>query len=46
MRVRQQGAEPVELYMWASSWYGAKPDPQLGPAANLCAVGNELYGTA
>jgi hypothetical protein len=30
----------------SSSWYGAKPDPHLGPAANLSAVGNEFYGAA
>ncbi|HEY5913653.1 MAG TPA: glycosyl hydrolase family 28-related protein [Verrucomicrobiae bacterium] len=46
MRMKQQGAEPVELFVWASSWYGAKPDPQLGPTARLWAVGNEFYGTA
>ncbi len=44
MRMRQQGAEPVEVFMWASSWYGAKPDPQLGSTARLWAVGNEFYG--
>jgi hypothetical protein len=46
MRLRQQGAESLDLLLWASSWYGAKPDPQLGPAARLWAVGNEFYGTA
>jgi hypothetical protein len=46
MRMKQQGAEPVDLLVWASSWYGAKPDPQLSPAARLSAVGNEVYGTA
>ena len=46
MRMKQQGAEPVDLLLWASSWYGAKPDPQLSPAARLSAVGNEFYGTA
>jgi hypothetical protein len=46
MRMKQQGAEPVDLVVWASSWYGAKPDPQLGPAARLSPVGNEFYGTA
>ena len=46
MRMRQQGADPVELIVWASSWYGAKPDPQLSSAARLSAAGNEFYGTA
>jgi hypothetical protein len=45
MRMKQQGAASVELVLWASSWYGAKPDPQLSPAAELLAVGNEFYGT-
>jgi hypothetical protein len=46
MRMKQQGPERVDLLVWASSWYGAKPDPQLSPAARLSAVGNEFYGTA
>ena len=46
MRMKQQGAAPVNLLVWASSWYGARPDPQLSPAARLLAVGNEFYGTA
>jgi len=46
MRMKQQGAMPVDLLVWASSWYGAKPDPQLSPAARLWAAGNEFYGTA
>ena len=46
MRMKQEGTAPVELLVWASSWYGAKPDPKLGPAARLWAVGNEFYGTA
>jgi urease alpha subunit len=46
MRMKQQGAMPVDLLVWASSWYGAKPDPQLSPAARLWAVGNEFYGAA
>ena len=46
MRMKQQGAERVDLLVWASSWYGAKPDPQPSPAARLSAVGNEFYGTA
>jgi hypothetical protein len=45
MRVRQDGPEPVHLVLWASSWYGAKPDPQLSSTARLSAVGNEYYGT-
>lgn len=44
MRIKQQGAGPVELLLLASSWYGATPDPQLSPAAKLLAVGNEFYG--
>jgi hypothetical protein len=36
----------VHLVLWASSWYGAKPDPQLSSTARLSAVGNEFYGTA
>ncbi len=46
MRMKQAGPGPVDLLLWASSWYGAKPDPQLGPAARLSGVGNEFYGTA
>jgi hypothetical protein len=46
MRMKQQGAEPVELIVWGSSWYGAKPDPQLSLTAKMSAVGNEFYGTA
>ena len=46
MRMKQQGAMPVDLLVWASSWYGARPDSQLGPAVRLLAVGNEFYGTA
>ena len=46
MRIKQQGTGPVDLLVWGSSWYGAKPDPQLGPAARLSGVGNEFYGTA
>lgn len=46
MRIKHQGTEPVELLVWGSSWYGAKPDPQLGPNAKLWAVGNEFYGAA
>lgn len=44
MRMKQQGAGPVELLLLAGSWYGAKPDPQLSAAARLLAVGNEFYG--
>jgi hypothetical protein len=46
MRMKQQGAERVDLLVWASSWYGAKPDPQLSTVAQLSAAGNEFYGTA
>lgn len=46
MRLKQQGAVAVDLLVWASSWYGAKPYPQLGPAARLSAVGNDFYGEA
>jgi hypothetical protein len=46
MRMKQQGAAPVDLLLWACSWYGAMPDSQLGPAVRLLAVGNEVYGTA
>jgi hypothetical protein len=46
MRMKQQGAQRVDLLVWASSWYGAKPDLQLSSAAHLSAVGNEFYGTA
>jgi hypothetical protein len=45
MRMKQQGSNPVELWLLANSWYGAKPDPQLGPAAKIAYVGNEFYGT-
>jgi len=46
MRMKQQGAGPIDLLVWASSWYGAKPDPQLSTTARLSAIGNEFYGTA
>jgi hypothetical protein len=46
MRMKQEGTAPVELLVWASSWYGAKPEAQLGRAARLAAVGNAFYGTA
>lgn len=46
MRMKQQGEAPVDVILWSSSWYGAKPDPHLGPAANLSAIGNEFYGAA
>ena len=46
MRIRQQGAGPIDLLVWASSWYGAKPDLQLSPATRLLTAGNEFYGTA
>ena len=46
MRIKQQGPGPVNLLVWGSSWYGAKPDPQLSPAARLSAAGNEFYGSA
>jgi hypothetical protein len=46
MRMKQHGAAPVDLIVWGSSWYGARPDPQLSPSARLSAVGNEFYGTA
>ena len=44
MRMKQQGANPVELLILAGSWYGAKPDPQLASTAKLWPVGNEFYG--
>jgi hypothetical protein len=46
MRMKQQGSDPVELLVWASSWYGTKPDPQLNHATKLVSVGNEFFGTA
>jgi hypothetical protein len=46
MRLRQQGEAAVDLLVWGSSWYGARPDPQFGPAIRLSAAGNEFYGTA
>ncbi len=45
MRMKQQGSNPVELLLLASSWYGAKPDAQLGPSAKITYIGNEFYGT-
>lgn len=45
MRMKQQGAGVVELFLLASSWYGAVPDLQLGPTTTLSVVGNEFYGT-
>lgn len=46
MRMKQQGTAAVDLLVWGSSWYGAKPDPQLSPAARLSPIGNEFYGQA
>jgi len=46
MRMKQEGSSPVDLIVWGSSWYGAKPDPQLGIAGRLSAAGNEFYGSA
>lgn len=45
MRMKQQGSNPVELLLLASSWYGARPDAQLGPSAKIAYIGNEYYGT-
>jgi hypothetical protein len=36
----------VQLFLLGSSWYGAKPDPQLSSSAKLFAVGNEFYGSS
>jgi hypothetical protein len=46
MRMKQEGTASLDLLVWGSSWYGAKPDPQLGPAVRLSAVGNDFYGEA
>lgn len=46
MRMTQQGKEPVELVLWGSSWYGAKPHPELSTSARLTAIGNDFYGAA
>lgn len=46
MRIKQQGTGPVDLLVWGSSCYGAKPDARLSRAARLSAIGNEFYGTA
>ena len=46
MRIKQQGAGNLELFLLASSWYGANPAPQLSPAAKLFVIGNESYGTS
>ena len=45
MRLKQQGPGPLEVVLMGCSWYGARPDPQLSPAAKLVAVGNEFFGT-
>ena len=44
MRLKQQGTSPVELFLIGSTWYGASPDFQLGPATKLFVVGNESFG--
>lgn len=44
MRIKQQGQERVDLVFLASSWYGARPDPQLSPAVKLLAAGNDFFG--
>jgi hypothetical protein len=46
MRLKQRGGGPLDLLFWASSWYGAKPDPLITTSATLLAVGNEFYGEA
>lgn len=40
-RIRQQGADPVELFLAGCVWYDSKPDVQIGPAARLFTIGNE-----
>lgn len=45
MRIRQEGENPVSLFLLGCSWYGSKPDVQMGPAAKLFPIGNEAYGT-
>lgn len=44
MRIRQSGANPVELYLVGCSWYGSRPDLQISPAARVFMIGNEGYG--
>jgi hypothetical protein len=44
MRIKQEGAGPVDLLLLACSWYGAKPAPELSSAARLLPIGNEFYG--
>jgi hypothetical protein len=46
MRMKQSGNHAVEILLWGSSWYGAKPDPQLGPTARLSVAGNDSFGEA
>ncbi len=46
MRMKQQGAADVKVFVVGSSWYGAKPDVQFGPSAKLFPVGNDFYGSA
>lgn len=46
MRMKQTGERAVDVLLWGSSWYGVKPDPQLGPPAQLFAAGNDFFGEA
>lgn len=46
MRLRQQGAEPLELFLLGCSWYGPEPDVMMTSAARLFILGNEAYGTS
>lgn len=46
MRMKQQGERAVDILVWGSSWYGAKPDPQLAGKAQLWAAGNDFHGSA
>ena len=46
MRLKQEGARSVEILLWSSSWYGARPDPQLSQTGQLFTVGNDFFGDA
>jgi hypothetical protein len=45
MRIRQQGEGPLKFFLLGCSWYGTRPDVQMGPAGKLVVIGNESYGT-
>lgn len=42
--IRQQGANPVALFLIGCAWYDSRPDIQIGPSTRLFTIGNEAFG--